>query len=62
LSYTGNGVVVSWPSFWANWTLQQSTNPATANWLTSNGILDNGTNNTLTLASPKGNLFFRLKQ
>jgi hypothetical protein len=59
---TAGNIAITWPSIWANWTLQQNTNLATTNWLTSAGIFDNGTTKTLTLAAPKGNLFFRLKQ
>lgn len=52
--------VVSWPSSWKNWVLQQNSNPATTNWSASTGVSDNGTNKSLTVSSPSGSLFFRL--
>ena len=61
---SGNGLLVSWPSASAGWSLQQTPNLANLNWLPSGysgyGIADNGTNKSLTLASPTGNSFFRL--
>jgi hypothetical protein len=44
------------------WPLQQNSNLATTNWSTSGGISDNGTIKSITITSPTGNLFFRLKQ
>ena len=52
---------VSWPSPSTGWTLQQNSNLATTSWSTSGGISDNGTNKSITITSPTGNLFFRLK-
>jgi hypothetical protein len=43
--------------------LQQNANPALANGrATSGGIPNDGVNNYITIISPTGNLFFRLKQ
>jgi len=55
-----NSVIVSWSSSWTNWVLQQNSNLATTNWTASSGIFDNGTNKSLTVTQPTGNLFFRL--
>jgi hypothetical protein len=57
---SGNNVIVSWPSSRLGWTLQQNSDPTTTNWSASSGISDDGTNQSLTLPSPTGNLFFRL--
>ena len=59
---TGSAISVTWPSVWANWTLQQNTNLATTNWVASSGVLDDGTTKSLTVGAPKGNSFFRLMQ
>jgi hypothetical protein len=53
---------VSWPSPSTGWTLQQNSDLTTASWSTSGGISDNGTIKSITITSPTGNLFFRLKQ
>jgi hypothetical protein len=53
---------VSWPSPSTGWTLQQNSDLTTTSWSTSGGISDNGTNKSITITSPTGNLFFRLKQ
>jgi len=56
----GHNVIVSWPSSWTNWVLQQSSALTAANWSASSGISDNGTSKSITVPSPIGNLFFRL--
>ena len=53
---------VSWPSPSTGWTLQQNSDLTTTSWSSSGGISDNGTNKSITITSPTGNLFFRLKQ
>ena len=53
---------VSWPSPSTGWTLQQNSDLTAASWSTSSDISDNGTNKSITITSPTGNLFFRLKQ
>ena len=58
----GNAVKVSWPYPSPGWTLQQNSDLTTANWSVSSGISNDGTNNFFTLASPAGNIFFRLQQ
>lgn len=59
-----NRMLVSWPSASAGWSLQQNTDLTTTNWSPSgyNGfpIADDGTNKSLTISPPSGNLFFRL--
>lgn len=57
---TNNHMVVSWPSSWTNWVLQQNSNLATTNWTTSGGVSNDGTNKSLTVAPQPGNMLFRL--
>jgi hypothetical protein len=52
---------VSWPSPSTGWTLQQNSDLTTTSWSTSGDISDNGTIKSITIASPTGNLFFRLR-
>lgn len=52
--------VVTWPSSWTNWTLQQNPDLTTTNWSPSLGVADDGTNKSLSIPSPTNNLFFRL--
>lgn len=57
-------VQILWPDAATNsYTLQQNSNLATTNWVTSGYTITpaNGTN-AVTLTPPMGNLFFRLKQ
>jgi hypothetical protein len=62
-THIGNTVTVSWPYPSTSWMLQQNNNLAlSANWLSNGGISNDGVNNFITLTSPTGNLFFRLKQ
>ncbi len=60
----GNGVLVSWPSASAGWSLQQNSDLTTSNWSPSGysgyGFADDGTNKSLIVTPPTGNLFFRL--
>jgi hypothetical protein len=57
-----NTIVVSWPSVSTGFLLQQNSDLSTANWTTSGlTISDDGTNKSVTIASPAANLFFRLK-
>jgi hypothetical protein len=62
ITHSGNNVIISWPSPSTGFTLQQNADLNTANWSTAGGVSDNGTIKSLTLTSPTGNLFFRLKQ
>jgi hypothetical protein len=62
ITHSGNSVTVSWPSPSTGWTLQQNSDLTTTSWSTSGGISDNGTIKSITITSPTGNLFFRLKQ
>jgi hypothetical protein len=62
IARTGNQVIVSWPSPSIGWTLEQNSNPATTNWTTSSySISDDGTNRSIAIAPPVGNLFFPLR-
>jgi hypothetical protein len=61
--HSGNSVLVSWPSPSTGFLLQQNSNLTAANWMTSGfTISDDGTNKSITINPPTGNLFFRLKQ
>jgi hypothetical protein len=63
ITRAGNSVMVSWPAT-GSYTLQQNANLAlTGGWATSGYtiITANGTN-SITITSPAGNVFFRLKQ
>jgi len=62
ITHSGNSVTISWPSPSAGWTLQQNSDLTMTSWSTSGGISDNGTIKSITITSPTGNLFFRLKQ
>jgi|ERR1035437_1605794 hypothetical protein len=61
---SGNEMRVSWPSASAGWSLQQNPDLTPTHWNPSGysgyDISDNGTNKSLTIPSPSGNLFFRL--
>ncbi len=61
VTHSGNNVIVSWPSPSTGFTLQQNSNLSTPTWGTSGfTISDDGTNKSITIPSPTGNLFFRL--
>jgi hypothetical protein len=62
ITHSGNSVKISWPYPSTGWTLQQNSDLSTANWTTSGGIANDGTNNFITITSPSGNVFFRLGQ
>jgi len=62
ITHSGNSVIVSWPNT-GSYTLQQNGNlAASAGWTTSGYSIStsNGTN-SITITSPVGNLFFRLR-
>jgi hypothetical protein len=61
ITHSGNSVTVSWPSPSAGWTLQQNSDLTTTSWSTSGSISDDGTNKSITITSPTGNLFFQLR-
>ena len=62
ITHTGNTVKISWPYPSTGWTLQQNNNLAlSANWSASGGVSNDGINNFITIATPPGNLFFRLQ-
>jgi hypothetical protein len=54
-------IKVFWPYPSTGWTLQQNSDLKTANWSSSGGVSNDGTNNSVTISSPTGNLFFRLQ-
>jgi hypothetical protein len=61
VTHSASSVIISWPSSSAGFVLQQNPDLSTANWTTSGfTISDDGTNKSITIASPAGNLFFRL--
>ena len=63
ITHAGNSVIVSWPNT-GSYTLQQNGNLAVPAGWTATGYsitTSNGTN-SITVAPPTGNLFFRLKQ
>ena len=60
INSSSNGLNVSWPSSWTNWTLQQNADLTTTNWSTSGAPVDDGTNKNVAITSPAGNLCFRL--
>jgi hypothetical protein len=63
VTHSGNNVIVSWPSPSTGFVLQQIGDLKQANWATSGyTINDDGTTKSITISSPTGNLFFRLKQ
>jgi hypothetical protein len=60
---TNDSVVISWPSAYADYGLQQNSNLAGGVWTASGYSIStaNGTN-SITISPPTGNLFFRLQQ
>ncbi|MDE3066312.1 MAG: hypothetical protein KGJ60_02045 [Verrucomicrobiota bacterium] len=57
---SGNGVIVSWPLM-AGFVLEQNSDLSTTNWTASGyAVSTNGSIESITLAPPAGNLFFRL--
>ncbi len=63
VTHSGNSVIISWQNT-GSFTLQQNGSLSVpANWKTSSYSIStaNGTN-SITITSPSGNLFFRLKQ
>jgi hypothetical protein len=57
ITYVGNQAIVSWSPSVTGWTLQTNINLATLTW---GNYLGNVVNNSMTITSPAGNLFFRL--
>ena len=60
ITHAGNNVTVSWVYPSTGWTLQQNPSLTGGSWTVSPGVTNDGVNNSLTLTSPPGNLFFRL--
>ncbi|MGA2247908.1 MAG: hypothetical protein ABSH48_23220 [Verrucomicrobiota bacterium] len=57
ITYTGYQAIVSWPPSVTGWTLQTNANPGTPAWGNYLGTI---VNNSATISSPKGNVYFRL--
>src|SRR5208283_605181 len=59
---SANSVIVSWPSLFTRFVLQQNSDIGNAGgWSTASySISDDGTNKSLTVSPPTGNQFFRL--
>jgi hypothetical protein len=63
LKYSGNSVIVSWPTTWVNWTLQQNTNLIPVGWTSFVGMIGNdGTTKSVTNSSLGESRFFRLSK
>ena len=60
ITYSRNSVKVLWPYPSTTWRLEQSQDLTSATWCPSGSIASDGMNNSLTLTSPTGKLFFRL--
>ena len=63
VTHLANSITVSWPNTGNAYTLQQNPNLAVPNGWTTSGFPINATNgfNFITITSPVGTLFFRLK-
>jgi hypothetical protein len=59
---SGTNVIVSWPSSFIAWTLQQNSDAGNpAGWIAASfPTSDDGTNKSISIPLPAGNLFFRL--
>lgn len=58
-----NGVLLSWPSSFEGFVLQQNSNLSTTIWMTlTNAPLTVGSSNQVTIPPPTGNQFYRLRQ
>lgn len=57
-------VILSWPSAFSDFRLQQNTSPAASTgWSSFDGaVQDDGTNRTVTISSPAGSQFYRLSR
>jgi len=61
IGMSGTGVTISWASSASGFVLQQNSNLATTNWITSGyAISTNGAVESITIMPPPENLFFRL--
>lgn len=57
-----NAVVIAWPSFSPNFSLQMNSSIATTNWATVTNVpIIVGDEKQVTISTPTGNNFFRLK-
>lgn len=59
---TTNSVVVSWPSPSTDFTLQENADLSTNNWVTTQGVTDDGTNKSVIVTPSIGNRFYRLSK
>jgi hypothetical protein len=53
-------LILSWPTSWTNWTLQESFDVTTTNWLATSGVLSDGTYKSVSISSTNAVQFFRL--
>jgi hypothetical protein len=61
ISQSGGTVTVYWQAV-SGWSLQQNNDLSLpVGWSASSGVVDDGTNKSLTITAPAGNLFFRLQ-
>ncbi len=63
-STNSNSLVISWSSFSTGFALQTNSDLTTTNWVPASYTISNtsGTNESVTITPPPGNLFFRLMQ
>ncbi len=61
ITYSGRSVIVSWPNAPTGFVLQQNSSLNAPNWIGSSlTVSTNSLDNSVTITSPSGNLFFRL--
>lgn len=60
IARAGGDIVLSWPATATGYSLQQSPDLSPTNWSSFSGTLITGTNNTVTITAPSGNMFYRL--
>ncbi|HKI69301.1 MAG TPA: hypothetical protein VKA67_06920 [Verrucomicrobiae bacterium] len=62
ITHSGSGIIVYWLSSSPSWTLQKNSDLTMTNWTDVGSVTVNGPTNSITVTSPTGNSFFRLKQ
>jgi serine protease inhibitor len=53
---------ISWPYPSSGWSLLQTSDLGGTNWVTTSGVSNDGTNNSITIKPSTGSMFFRLSQ
>ena len=57
----GSAVILSWPSIYVGYYLEQNSDLSPGNWIPASGtISDTGTTRSVTIDHPPDNLFYRL--